>query len=681
MALAIWQRTIVDDTGSIKPGASVEVRDENAGLALAVIYSDRAGTLVKANPFTADASTAFADFFAPGGAYKITVTLGSFSIVWRYVPVGTGAERDIEDLIGAASGVPFLFASETADADPGAGLFRLNNATLSSVTAAYIDNNNSNGNSVTTWLDTFDDTGSSLNRGLLHIFSPSVPGQTFAIYRVTGSVVDGTGYRKLTLEHLSSAGTFLPGETLQIAFTPRGSDGVVGAQYTFDTTTTDSDPGAGKVRLNNATPSSATSVYIDNATAGGATATTWLDSFDDYGNSNGRGTLVIADLTSPATIFHIYRVTGSVVDGTGYRKLTVSYLTGTGSFTNSSLVSVMFVPSGLDGAGIGVPYTFDTTTADADPGSGKLRLNNASPASATLAYIDDNNRDGSDVSAWLNTFDDSGASTLRGQLTILDPAAPGTNFRIYSVTDSVVDGTGYRKVTIAHVAGAGSFTNNQNITIVFNARGPSGGGLADVVDDLTPQLGGDLDTNAFDILFDTAKGIRDDSSNEQLIFVKTASAVNEMTHTNAATGNAPSLLSTGGDSNINQRLGGKGTGYIEVRDPGGNFSPLFGNLPQNSYSAATVLSAVDVNRQILHPTADNNARTFTIDANADLALPIGSFFVFRNQINVLSIAIDTDTLTLGGTATTGTRTLAAGGWAIAMKDGTTSWIIVGVGLS
>ena len=37
----------------------------------------------------------------------------------------------------------------------------------------------------------------------------------------------------------------------------------------------------------------------------------------------------------------------------------------------------------------------------------------------------------------------------------------------------------------------------------------------DLVDDPTPQLGEDLDTNAHNIKFDDVKGILDDSGNEQ----------------------------------------------------------------------------------------------------------------------------------------------------------------------
>ena len=86
----------------------------------------------------------------------------------------------------------------------------------------------------------------------------------------------------------------------------------------------------------------------------------------------------------------------------------------------------------------------------------------------------------------------------------------------------------------------------------------------DVVDDTSPQLGGDLDTNDFNISFDDAHGINDENGNEQIVFQTTSSAVNQLDITNSATGNAPSIQATGGDSNISLKVGPKGTGLIEV---------------------------------------------------------------------------------------------------------------------
>ena len=69
-----------------------------------------------------------------------------------------------------------------------------------------------------------------------------------------------------------------------------------------------------------------------------------------------------------------------------------------------------------------------------------------------------------------------------------------------------------------------------------------------------------------DIRLPTAKSIADDSGNEYIKFVKTASAVNEISITNSATGNSPDLSVTGGDTNIGLSLTTKGTGLIKFND-------------------------------------------------------------------------------------------------------------------
>jgi hypothetical protein len=105
------------------------------------------------------------------------------------------------------------------------------------------------------------------------------------------------------------------------------------------------------------------------------------------------------------------------------------------------------------------------------------------------------------------------------------------------------------------------------------------------------------------------------------------------------------------------------------------------NVVQNSQSAAYTTVLADAGKQILHPTADNNARTFTIDSNANVAYPVGTCITFINQINTVTIAITSDTLVLAGAGTTGSRTLAANGIATAIKITSTIWLINGTGLT
>lgn len=63
---------------------------------------------------------------------------------------------------------------------------------------------------------------------------------------------------------------------------------------------------------------------------------------------------------------------------------------------------------------------------------------------------------------------------------------------------------------------------------------------------------------------DASTAVIDSSSNELVKFAKTASAVNEVTVTNAAASNAPSIAATGDDSNIDLNLVSKGTGDVKV---------------------------------------------------------------------------------------------------------------------
>jgi len=60
------------------------------------------------------------------------------------------------------------------------------------------------------------------------------------------------------------------------------------------------------------------------------------------------------------------------------------------------------------------------------------------------------------------------------------------------------------------------------------------------------------------------KTLTDANGNEWIKQTATASAVNEFTVANAATGNNPSLCATGGDSNIGLELTAKGTGLVET---------------------------------------------------------------------------------------------------------------------
>ena len=84
MTLGVWQATIVDQRGNVRPGVLITVRDEAIGSPLSTLYADRDGTTPLSNPFAADGD-GFARFYAADGTYRIEA--GSGLMVWRDVPV------------------------------------------------------------------------------------------------------------------------------------------------------------------------------------------------------------------------------------------------------------------------------------------------------------------------------------------------------------------------------------------------------------------------------------------------------------------------------------------------------------------------------------------------------------------------------------------------------------------
>jgi hypothetical protein len=129
-------------------------------------------------------------------------------------------------------------------------------------------------------------------------------------------------------------------------------------------------------------------------------------------------------------------------------------------------------------------------------------------------------------------------------------------------------------------------------------------------------------------------------------------------------------------------LGTPSSGTLTNCTADGTDAVGFRNVPINSQSAAYTAVLADSGKAILHPSTDANARTFTIDSNANVAYPLGTVLTFINMTSQsVTVAITSDTMYLAGTGTTGSRTLAQYGMATAIKMTSTTWMISGSGLT
>ena len=124
----------------------------------------------------------------------------------------------------SAAGLTYAYSTTTTDSDPGSGIIRFNHATLSSATAAYVDDNDANSVDVSTHLLTWDDSSTTSNRGTLKMVKSGTP-STYALYTISGASTDASGYVKLALTHVASNGSFSDTDTVIIHNTRTGDTG------------------------------------------------------------------------------------------------------------------------------------------------------------------------------------------------------------------------------------------------------------------------------------------------------------------------------------------------------------------------------------------------------------------------------------------------------------------------
>ena len=439
--------------------------------------------------------------FTDGATTRASKTLGFDS---------SGNLTTVADFLPAGGdSAMFQYSTTTADADPGAGKFRLNNATISSATIMYIDDLEFNGTDVSAWVQSWDDvTGNDTNRGRIRISKANIL-DTWMVFKVTGAITDASGYSKISLVYIDSAGTFTNDDKVFISFVASGEDGAIpGYYYKFDTGTSDADPGAGEIAFNNGTYASATVIFIDDADQNGVTVSTDILTWDDS-TTTIRGNLMIYDINDRST-YARFNITGASTDASGYVKLAVTHVASNNTFSAADELSVHFSRSGNKGdtgsqgpqgdtGGSGLAMTWSSSTSDADPGAGKVAFNNGTLSSVSILYVDDADDAGSDISSFVQSWDDISNSIARGIIQITKEGTP-TTYANFKVTGAVTDASGYTKVPVTHIVSSGTFSNTDGIEVNFNYSGADGGGLASVADDTSPQLGGDLDMNGQDIV-------------------------------------------------------------------------------------------------------------------------------------------------------------------------------------
>jgi hypothetical protein len=151
--------------------------------------------------------------------------------------------------------------------------------------------------------------------------------------------------------------------------------------------------------------------------------------------------------------------------------------------------------------------------------------------------------------------------TITGSVNVVIPDSVEKTYIIENAT------SGSFTVTVKTSSGTGvtwSATDKGKKMVYSDGTNVVDTAFTEVSSDYSPQLSGILDTNGNDIIIDNGGAIEDDSNNEYVKFVKTATAVNEVSVTNAAASGAPEISATGDDTDIDLKITPKGSGKLNL---------------------------------------------------------------------------------------------------------------------
>lgn len=138
--------------------------------------------------------------------------------------------------------------------------------------------------------------------------------------------------------------------------------------------------------------------------------------------------------------------------------------------------------------------------------------------------------------------------------------------------------------------------------------------------------------------------IADENGNEQIEFATTASAVNHVKVTNAATGNGPTVESTGNDSNVDLNVKGKGTGKVKLGTAGLKFPNSDGSANEVLKTDGSGVLSFGAVTGLISSVVEDTTGTYSLTTIAGQRV-----IVFARAVSPTSGAADvTYTLTYNG---------------------------------
>lgn len=243
---------------------------------------------------------------------------------------------------------------------------------------------------------------------------------------------------------------------------------VFGFPLQWDTGTTAVNPGAGRVRGNNATLNSITELYV-------STEDGWGVSLSGILGGLTSGNVVFLSKVGAQANRLAFQVSGTPTAGTGFYTVPVTVDVAEATLSNSDQMALEYSygatgPAGPVGPNTGLAYTWSTNTAG-DPGAGKVLANNATLSSATAVNISKTGAASESLGTHLATWDDS-TSTIKGHLRIFTLA--DRDEYIEADVTGITDNTTYYTVALSNVVGGNAPSSDDAMSVSFTPKGDKG---------------------------------------------------------------------------------------------------------------------------------------------------------------------------------------------------------------
>jgi len=250
---------------------------------------------------------------------------------------------------------------------------------------------------------------------------------------------------------------------------------------------------------------------------------------------------------------------------------------------------------------------------------------------ATLTYSNGLPSDGKN--AVLNL-----TGTITGNVSVTIPSS--VTQKVYVIRNST---TGAFTVTVKISGQTGvTFSATDKGTKLLYANGTDfvDSNIGKLSNDITPTLAANLSTNSNNIQVSSGTGIIDNNSNSQIKFTTTASATNQITIANAATGNNPVVSATGTDTNIGLTLTPKGIGRVTANGNAKIFGVAEGVTITTTFQ--TTLN-YDTNTQAVYFSNVAATSNFTVNLRGDSTNSLNASLAIGESVTVALLSKQNNT--------------------------------------